>query len=136
MICSPELEQIEDSQETNIEYSVGPCPMSFPKRKSGAQNCQEVVAAAGRIYSKRAKYNKELNEITKTAIDNAAEQADIDTERAALQKAIKALDKREEELDKAVEAHKKREQESEALLKEIDEDMSKMNEKIANAYLD
>jgi DNA repair ATPase RecN len=110
--------------------------MSFPAPKSSAQHCQEVVETAGRLYSKRAKYNKDFDEITKKGINIAAEQVNIDAEREAIEKSLKALEKRKEELDKAVEAHKKREQESQALLKDIEEDMSRMNQDITNAFLD
>ena len=110
--------------------------MSFPAPKSSAQHCQEVVEAVERLYSKRAKYNKDFDEITKKGINIAAEQVNIDAEREAIEKSLNALEKRKEELDKAVEAHKKREQESQALLKDIEEDMSRMNQDITNAFLD
>jgi hypothetical protein len=135
IISSPD--QIEDSQETFVDYSVGPCPMSLPKpRKSSADHCQDVVVAAQQIYSKRAKYNKEFDEITKTGMDIIAEQVEIDKAQEEIDKAIEALDKRRVALEKTTETHKKREQESKALLKEIEDGMCKMNEEIFNAYLD
>ena len=136
MLNSPEV--IPDSQATFEEGgSCGPCPMSMPKpAKSGAEHRQDVAMAAAQVYSKRAKYNKDFDVNTKTGIDIAAEKVLIEEAQKAIEKKIQALTKRKEEFEKAVGEHKQREQEAQALLKEIDDDMLKMNEQITNAFLD
>lgn len=131
MVGSPE--QIPDSQEDEAG-SAGPCPTTYIQTSD--EHRAEVVVAAGELYSKRAKYNKELTDILQMEQHNIKDQTELDLAQQTIDRAIVAIKERREKLEKAVETHKKREQEAQTVLQEINDGISQMNEKIRIAFLD
>lgn len=133
MALSP-TEYVEDSQQTagSAPSSPGPCPHA----KTSAEHRDDVLATAGRLYNKRAKYNREFDNITTTRNNNFAEQAAMDAEQERINTAIDALEKRKKTHQSAVVALAEREETARTQLDKIEDGLAKLNAEIQHAFLD
>jgi hypothetical protein len=133
MVASPPTSE-DDSQQTaaGAGFSPGPCPPA----KTSAEHRNEVLATAGRLYNKRAKYNREFDNIVRTRNDNIAEQTAMDEEQERINKAIEALEKRKRTHENAVVALKDREEVAKKQLDKIEDGIAKLNAEIKYAFLD
>ena len=118
-VVVPSFQEVEESQTTQADNT---SPRVNPRIRTSADHLHEVVSAATQLYSKRAKYNKESEDILKTGNEILHEQ--------------EKLHKAQEALDKAVEALEARKQAAKAALDEIEEGVFEMNKQIMNAFLE
>lgn len=132
MVLSPQNYDDDSQQTIDDRNSAGPCPPA----QTSAEHRNDVLATASRLYTKRAKYNNEIDNIRKTDNDNIAEKMEIDKEQERINMAIEALEKRKKELEKATAALKDREEAAKAQLDKIENGICKMNEQIKQAFLD
>ena len=133
MVLSP-ANSDEDSQKTvaGRGFSPGPCPPV----KTSTDHRNEVLAATGRLYTKRAKYNKEFENIIQTKNENTSEKMAIDEEQERIDRAVQALEERKKALEKAIGDLKDREEAAKAYLDKIEAGICMMNQEIKNAFLD